>query len=1134
MVKQSEQNKEVSLMGAIDAGSPSAMWGWALDTKNPHRKLILEIFLDGEKIAETIADKLRPDLLKPFNSDGKHGYDIRFKKDLKPSGSGLIVLKDKESGKTVSANTFSLKYDFNYLFGSNAKKILKKSSIQSLQDTLSLYDEAILEFENKNPHKAQNIIETMCLEKSEPLPEILYTHLLSIYLSSDNTSDALRLYRIAMDKGISVEVEGKIHSLILSYCSDLWLIQSPKHLPSLTIRKLEMLFVILENLKRGTHYFFEQSSNPDNLLLVMFRSGMLSDPESIEVICSFIVGEQRVMTNSKRGITFYRHNFDMFIKLRHALHHVDPDPLQAFSEWIEQLIHSEGTYVLTVVLLETYLDYLDALINTEKINVEEAVYLLQLLKESMTDILDGALHLLAVTADIYAISGEMQNAYNTIESQIEEHISYFNHHVKYLPEILFSLFRTHAYSLEKPFLLAHLKRQLNEGKSSYTDNIILLSDMYKNSAPSETKLLFKIVQNLVEGKKPLLDAATEIYLEKMLSSLMQGLEAPYIQNAESLKQYFKEDEKKAISLHFHTAKPFEIQNLYYLSVLNEQSAMVNPNLPEKRLRGLLDKERREHLFPEKENTLLHTEGSVTVLAVMNRRYETLYLKYYETLLLFTKKSRLEVYLCSGEQYYHLVWDKEKGVVKEQYAGYRHFVASLPTNSDCQYLLLPALTILHHQTFQLITNEQAEGLHYLSFKDNTADAFTVSMKQFQFFSGIGTVEKYNSLQNLLMGTLKELSAYSKLPSTAFRPQKKGILSFENIEKEKLDLLTDFNRALFELHDIPRSLAYMTLLYSHEKITHPLSIHTGDVSMVLLKPFNIKEEDEDIACILVQRNEYLRLEGYLEYYRSIGVNKFYIVDNASDDGKTIPYLLEQHDVELYSAAQAYSQSLYGVKWEEAIVQSKRVGKWTLIADADELLLFDSRFDTLQMLSRHLEKEGHDTLYTPFVDMYAKNTISQTPYSKGKKILETCAYYDRHFYTFFDPNGGITGDMNTYIGGVRSRVFGLNTVILNKVPFFKYSPQHKLREGIHWIDNASLAYGHAVLLHFKYIETFHTYVEEEIKRGQHWDGASEYQQYQEILEKRFDLSLYDPILSRQFTTVEDFYENLSSPFTVTNTKS
>ncbi len=431
--------------------------------------------------------------------------------------------------------------------------------------------------------------------------------------------------------------------------------------------------------------------------------------------------------------------------------------------------------------------------------------------------------------------------------------------------------------------------------------------------------------------------------------------------------------------------------------------------------------------------------------------------------------------------------------------------------------------MHHNLLNSLTFD-IDTYYTLSEEEYS---FSLTARQFEYFQSICQRYQYKNMFDYILDFRIKLSEYIGLGHIEYAAKRHGVLSFQNIAIDKIDLLTNYNYPLFELNDVEKSLAYLTDLYLDKRIEDIISINIGDVSIDLLKPFQIEEKEDDLACFLVQRNEYFRLEGFLTYYRELGIDKFYIIDNASDDGRTLDYLLDQNDVEVYSTVQAYSQSLFGVKWIELLIQTKRVGKWNLVVDADELLCLDREFGTLQDLCQDLEESGYDSLYAPFLDMYSDDAINQTTYSQGIDILKMCAYHDRHFYTLFTPYGGILGEMNTYQGGLRSRAFGLDSVVLNKLPLFKFDPRHKLREGLHWIDNASPAYGKSVLLHFKYIETFHQYVVNEIKRGQHWNGASEYWQYYHFLTANPDFSLYNPTLSKEFTSVGTFYQNMFAPF-------
>ncbi len=62
---------------------------------------------------------------------------------------------------------------------------------------------------------------------------------------------------------------------------------------------------------------------------------------------------------------------------------------------------------------------------------------------------------------------------------------------------------------------------------------------------------------------------------------------------------------------------------------------------------------------------------------------------------------------------------------------------------------------------------------------------------------------------------------------------------------------------------------------------------------------------------------------------------------------------------------------------------------------------------------------------------------------------------------------------------------------------------------------------LLHFKYFSTFHKYAEQEAKRGEHWNGASEYIKYARKLEEDPDTSFWDEQLSAKLENSNQLLE-------------
>ena len=307
------------------------------------------------------------------------------------------------------------------------------------------------------------------------------------------------------------------------------------------------------------------------------------------------------------------------------------------------------------------------------------------------------------------------------------------------------------------------------------------------------------------------------------------------------------------------------------------------------------------------------------------------------------------------------------------------------------------------------------------------------------------------------------------------------------------------------DLSHSINFFSNVLSKYSDSIPITI--GKDFLYPLKANFNRIKNDKLVCFIVQRNEKFRLEKCLELYRKLGVNSFVVIDNFSDDG-TAEFLSTQKDVDLFSTPQPYSSSKYGVDWIDLLVRLYRNEKWCLVIDPDEEVYLNDN-STLTELITKMESNNEDALYTPFIDVYPKDAMKEHPVEMrlNSKIE---FYMDSRWYTIFSPHGGYHNMMPTFQGGVRFRKFGLNSVVLNKVPLFKFNRTMVLREGVHWLDNCNPLFGKAVLLHHKYNCLFHDYVIRESKRGEHWNGAVEYKKYLEELEKSTGLQLYDKEVS------------------------
>ncbi len=271
---------------------------------------------------------------------------------------------------------------------------------------------------------------------------------------------------------------------------------------------------------------------------------------------------------------------------------------------------------------------------------------------------------------------------------------------------------------------------------------------------------------------------------------------------------------------------------------------------------------------------------------------------------------------------------------------------------------------------------------------------------------------------------------------------------------------------------------------------------------------------VSCV---RNERAILPHFLSHYRKLGVQGFFIVDNISDDG-TREYLLQQPDVLVMSTDSEYRHSHYGVSWQQAILGNFCLGRWVIVADADEFLVFPG-FENTEIASyiSALESDEADCVLTPLVDMYPRGSLNEVDFWQHSP-LEAANCFDSNSAQPWFFNRGPFSNHTASTSCMRARVFsdakpGLFTN--QKFTLFRYTPWIRLAEGLHHIFGyKKLATARAHILHFKYDKNFLDKCTAEVLRGQHFDGASEYRLYAELAHSNPDLSLYDNELSTVFS--------------------
>jgi len=256
-------------------------------------------------------------------------------------------------------------------------------------------------------------------------------------------------------------------------------------------------------------------------------------------------------------------------------------------------------------------------------------------------------------------------------------------------------------------------------------------------------------------------------------------------------------------------------------------------------------------------------------------------------------------------------------------------------------------------------------------------------------------------------------------------------------------------------------------------------------------------EPIAVVSVMRNEMIMLPHFLGHYRAMGVRAFIVVDNCSDDG-TREYLLKQPDVVLYSADTEYRHSNYGVSWQQAVLGNLCLGKWVLLADADELLVFEGcEHREIAEFIAEVEAGGADAVRTDMIDMYPYDDLSNADF-KRESPFNAAPWFDEKALIPWHLGSGMFNNGPAFVNHLRHRMLCTNPhdFVAGKIALFRHQPWVRLSQGVHYAANQTVSSFPAWFAHFKYHSAFKDKVLTEIRRGQHFNNASEYRRYVAML--------------------------------------
>jgi len=305
-------------------------------------------------------------------------------------------------------------------------------------------------------------------------------------------------------------------------------------------------------------------------------------------------------------------------------------------------------------------------------------------------------------------------------------------------------------------------------------------------------------------------------------------------------------------------------------------------------------------------------------------------------------------------------------------------------------------------------------------------------------------------------------------------------------------TERHFALAHEKSSSRTLWPKKLWPTYDKPVISLNSNQLELLTVLEKTLDLLRHD--LLVVSVIRNEMIMLPHFLDHYRKLGVKGFVFVDNCSDDGSR-EYLFEQPDVILYSADTEYKHSHYGVSWQQTVLGNLCVGKWVLLADADELLVFPECEDrSLEEFVAEIEAEGADAVRTDMVDMYPQGDLDDADF-KQQSPFEAAPWFDSPAVVPWLLGSGWVSNMTGSVSHLRHRCIPdaiPHEFVSQKIALIRYQPWVRLYEGIHYAANLNVSARTIWFAHFKYHAGFKEKIRVEIQRAQHFNNGAEYRRY------------------------------------------
>ena len=170
--------------------------------------------------------------------------------------------------------------------------------------------------------------------------------------------------------------------------------------------------------------------------------------------------------------------------------------------------------------------------------------------------------------------------------------------------------------------------------------------------------------------------------------------------------------------------------------------------------------------------------------------------------------------------------------------------------------------------------------------------------------------------------------------------------------------------------------------------------------LVKPF--KGEPNKLALFSIIADEMYFLPYFLRHYRALGVREFYFLVDSSTDGSQ-EFLLAQPDCAVLSSQYKFKDRI-NLRIGGKVIQRRFadicrfliprtlfIGRWGLVADADEFLLLPGGATDLVAFVDRLDQHGLDCCRAMMVDCYPRRLADIDQHEPTTDPFRLAPFYD-----------------------------------------------------------------------------------------------------------------------------------------------